>query len=308
MTSPMSAAAPEVLLTSAGRGWNGFDAAFVRIPRGKTEARGGDDFVVGMHFGRPVQADCTVGGERVRGLQKQGDIVFVPAGVPGAWEDDAECHILRLSLRPSFIRQVAEDLGRDFETIRFAPQPRLRDPGLEAVLSAIQSDLVSPAPSDPLYVDHLANALVVRLVDIAIDGVTGRDAATAGLTARQLSRVTEFIEANLDQKLHLVDLARVAGVSVTRLKVLFRNSAGSPVHQYVIRRRVERARSLMATTELPLNEIALAAGFAHQSHMASVMRRVLGQTPREILRRPRAIGPNLQKNGPNLREVTRAKT
>lgn len=102
------------------------------------------------------------------------------------------------------------------------------------------------------------------------------------MSTRQLRILIEFIETNLDQKLHLADLASVAGVSSTRLKSLFRNSTGTPVHQYVIRRRVEYARALIATTTMPASQIALAAGFAHQSHMATTMRRLLGQTPGEI--------------------------
>jgi AraC family transcriptional regulator len=289
MEEPLAPPEPKVLFTSARRGWEGLDAAFVQVPRGKSEAPGREDHVLGMHFGRPVKADCSVGDTRVRGLQKPGDIVFVPAGIPGSWEDDGECRILRLSLRSSLIRQVAEDAGRDHDTIRFTPQSRLRDPGLEAVLCAIKSDLVSPAPSDPLYVDHLVHALVLRLIDVATEGRPASEARPAGLGPRQLATLTEFIEANLDRKLHLVDLAAAIGVSVTRLKILFRNSTGSSVHQYVIRRRSELAQSLIATTTLPASEIALAAGFAHQSHMTSTMRRILGLTPSDIDRPRNAI-------------------
>jgi len=106
--------------------------------------------------------------------------------------------------------------------------------------------------------------------------------------------LTEFIETHLDRKLHLADLATVAGVSVTRLKVLFRNSTGVPVHQYVVRRRVEFARALMTTSAMPASEIAVAAGFAHQSHMASTMRRMLGQTPRDIARQASEFRPKMQ--------------
>ena len=76
----------------------------------------------------------------------------------------------------------------------------------------------------------------------------------------------------------------MAGVSVSHLKTLFRRSTGLPVHQYVLRRRVERARLLLERGELPLSQIALEAGFAHQSHMARCMRRLLGTTPAALRR------------------------
>ena len=290
---PSPRPSPRVLFSSTGRA---LDAALLDIPRGVTRAPGGELHSLGMHFGPPVNADCSVGGTRMRRVQKPGDIDFIPAGMDGVWEDDADCRILRLSLRPSLLEQVAEDLGRNAAKIGLIPRLQLRDARIEAIGWAIKADLEADTPSDPLYTDLLANALAVRLIEIATDIGPRMDGSGAPrLSARRLRLLIEFIETNLDQKLHLADLAAVACVSATRLKALFRNSTGTPVHQYVIRRRVEYARALIATTTMPASEIALAAGFAHQSHMASTMRRILGQTPGEIARPPREIRPNLQK-------------
>jgi AraC family transcriptional regulator len=74
-------------------------------------------------------------------------------------------------------------------------------------------------------------------------------------------------------------------VSASHFKTLFKRSTGLPVHEYVIQRRVERAKALLLRGELPASQVALEAGFAHQSHMARSMRRVLGVTPSSISRR-----------------------
>jgi len=290
MTISPPESSPRILHSSAGRGWTTLDADFVHMPRGKAQAPGGERHVLGMHFGPPVRADCTVGGTRMRGLQTQGDMDFIPAGMDGCWEDDADCRILRLSLDPSLLGRVAEDMGKGPARIDVIPRLRLRDARIEAIGWAIKADLEAEAPSDPLYIDLLTNALAVRLVEIAMDGGAPPERAAAhSLSARQFRTLTDHIEAHLDQRLHLADLAAVAGVSVTRLKTLFRASTGSSVHQYVIRRRAEHARALIATTTMPASEIALAAGFAHQSHMAATMRRLLGQTPGNIARPSRKI-------------------
>lgn len=271
------------------------DAAFLHIPRGKAEVKGGDDYGLGMHFGRPVRADCRVGDRRIRGLQKPGDMDFIPAGVDGCWEDDAECHILRIGLKQSLIAQTAEDLGRDMARLQLAPQLQMRDPGIEAILWAIKADLDAPTPADPLYIDHLAHALAVRLLTMGAPlQANSPDVGEPRLSARELSHLIDFIAANLDRRLTLADLAMVAGLSVTRLKMLFRNTMGMPVHQYVMQRRADYARSLIATTTMPASEIALAAGFSHQSHMASTMRRLFGLTPSDISRPKHAAGPNLR--------------
>lgn len=80
--------------SSVDRNGSGIDAAFVHIPRGKAQVASDTRHVLGMHLGRPVQADCTVGHQRARVLQKPGDMDFIPPGVDGSWEDDAECQIL----------------------------------------------------------------------------------------------------------------------------------------------------------------------------------------------------------------------
>jgi AraC family transcriptional regulator len=82
-------------------------------------------------------------------------------------------------------------------------------------------------------------------------------------------------------------MAQVAAISVSHLKVLFRRTFGMPPHQYVIRRRVERARTLLYQGKMPLSQIALEAGFAHQSHMAQCMKRILGVTPAALIRMQR---------------------
>jgi AraC family transcriptional regulator len=250
---------------------------------------------LGMHYGPPVNAYCRCGGRKMRRLQKPGDIDIVPAGVGGTWEDEADARILQLSIFPWLVDQVAEELGRDPGNIELLPQLQIRDARIEGIAWAIKADLEANTPSDPLYIELLANALAVRLIEIGSGSLEGTANGNAPkLSARQLKLLTEFIETNLDQKLHLADLAAVAGVGVTRLKTLFRGSTGVPVHQYVIRRRVEYARSMMETTSMPASEIALAAGFAHQSHMTSTMRRLLGVTPSEIVRQAEDLRPKVQ--------------
>ena len=296
MRPPASQLSPQILLTSAGRAWSGLDADFVHIPRGISHVPGGKTHRLGIHFGPPVNADCYCDGQRMRRVQKAGDIDIVPAGVDGSWKDDADCRTLQLSVRPSLLVQVADELGRDVGKIELLPRFQLRDTRIEAIGWAVKAALESGTPSDPLYIGLLAQALAVRLIETASDSSPEPESRSEPkLSTRQLRIVTDYVESNLDQKLHLADLAKVAGVGVTRLKTLFRNSTGIPVHQYVIRRRVEYARALIETTEMPASEVAVAAGFSHQSHMASTMRRLLGLTPGEIVRQASDLRPNLQR-------------
>ena len=100
-----------------------------------------------------------------------------------------------------------------------------------------------------------------------------------GLPPRALRRVREFIEAHLDKNISVQALAAIAGLSMYHFARAFKQSEGITPHDYLVQCRVRRAQTLLATTDMPLSEIALASGFADQSHCARRFREHFGVTP-----------------------------
>lgn len=282
-----SADQADIILSSRERKWSGLEAEFLRIPAGLTHVPGSTSHRLGIHFGRSVNADCRCDGRRYRRVQKHGDIDIVPAGLDGSWEDDAECSILRLRVNPALLRQVAVDLGRDPDRAAVTANFQLRDTRIEAIAWAIKAELEAEVPSDPLYAETLGMALAVRLLEVGDQPFRAAIDTRQTLSSRQRRLLVEFIETHLDRSLSLTDLAAVVGLGVSHLKTLSRNTFGMPMHQYVVRCRVERARLLLLSSDMPMSRIALEAGFAHQSHMAHCMRRVLGLTPGAFARMQR---------------------
>ncbi len=282
MNDHPQAGSATILTTSRGRGWHGLEADLVRIPPGRTHISGTPYHRLGIHVGRPVRAECRCDGREHRRLQKHGDIDVVPAGLDGVWEDDRECMILRLKISKDLFRQAAIDLGRD-PADAIIPRFQLRDPRLEAIAWALKAEIEADVPSDNLYADTLATALAFRLVE-AIRGTSRPADAGRALLSRQRRLLADYIEDHLDTPLSLAELAALAGLSLSHLKTQFRNSFGVPPHQYVLHRRVVRAEALIRNSGMPLSQIALEAGFAHQSHMANSMKRLLGVSPGTIAR------------------------
>jgi AraC family transcriptional regulator len=103
--------------------------------------------------------------------------------------------------------------------------------------------------------------------------------ARRGLAPWQIRRVLSYIDANLDTPMRNKDLAAVVRLSEFHFNVAFRNSVGHPPHEYIIRRRVERAQGLMLSTNNPLSEIAAECGLADQPHLTRLFRRVVGESP-----------------------------
>ena len=100
-----------------------------------------------------------------------------------------------------------------------------------------------------------------------------------GLPPRALRRVREYIEAHLEQNISVQALAATAGLSMFHFAREFKRSEGVTPHDYLVQCRVRRAQELLAGTDLPLSEIALASGFSDQSHCARRFREHVGITP-----------------------------
>lgn len=82
----------------------------------------------------------------------------------------------------------------------------------------------------------------------------------------------------------VAEIARAAGVHPVHLARTFREHHGMTIGEYVRKLRIEHACRQIATTDAPLSEIALAAGFCDQSHFSRTFKRVIGTTPAEYRR------------------------
>jgi AraC-like DNA-binding protein len=105
--------------------------------------------------------------------------------------------------------------------------------------------------------------------------------ATSGprLTAWQRRRVLDHIESSLATPLRNRELAALVGFSEFHFNVAFRNSLGTSPHEFLIRRRIERAQQLMLSTRMPLCDIAAECGLADQAHLSRLFRKFVGETP-----------------------------
>ena len=115
-------------------------------------------------------------------------------------------------------------------------------------------------------------------------GEARRSRPAAWMTPRRLSLIDELIEARLDGRLTVNELAATLGLSDGFFSRAFAAAVGKPPHDYIIDRRIARARSLLASRHLDLVAIALASGFASHAHMTALFRERLGASPSDIRR------------------------
>jgi AraC family transcriptional regulator len=243
---------------------------------GVVELRAAPEHRVTVHAGPPVRGACQLEPFVVT----RGTVNIFPAGTTDMWEEENASTLLVLEISPWLLRRTAEDIGVDPERAGLTPRHHFRDPQIEHIGWALEAERAAGYPGGLIYSESLGAALAIHLLGRYPAPLT----SSRGLSPRQLRRVTEHIDAYLDGDLSLRRLADVADVSASHLKMLFKRSTGLPVHEYVVKRRVERARSLLLRGGMPASQIAVEAGFAHQSHMARTMRRVLGITPTSLVR------------------------
>jgi AraC family transcriptional regulator len=130
----------------------------------------------------------------------------------------------------------------------------------------INLDDVSPLALEGIMLEMIAEA-------------TRRQAPATSQPPRFLARARELMHARFAESLSVAEIARSAGVHPVYLATAFRARFHCTIGEYLRRLRVEAACRALAADEAPLAEIALAAGFAHQSHLSRVFKRHTGLTP-----------------------------
>lgn len=238
---------------------------------------------VAIHAGPSVLVTCQRGGYRHAGRAVYGDIDIIPAGTPSVWEMKGRDTALLLRLSTALLRAAAQELGADPDQLEIRNRFQMRDEAIENIGWALKAELEAGYPSGRLYLDGMAFSLAARLVRCHSSLAAAQEHRPNGrMAGARLRRVLAYIEDNLAKNLSLVGLATVAELGVSHLKSSFRESTGLPVHQYVIRRRVERAKKLLRDGKLSISQVALEAGFAHQSHLARHLKRLAGVSPRDF--------------------------
>jgi len=135
------------------------------------------------------------------------------------------------------------------------------------------------ANSNALRVPATSPAIAALSPFVVADTETFKLPARGGLPPRALRRVREYVQAHLEEKISLQTLATMVGLSNSYFCRAFKQSTGLTPHQFLLRCRVRRVQELIATTELPLIRIALAAGFADQGHCSRRFHQLVGVTP-----------------------------
>lgn len=266
---------------SDGRGWPWLYASAQREQPYEAEYDAVADHLVILHLDGPVGVSRTLGSASTRRVIPPGGLFIMPGGQDFRVRLEDGLDSLHVYLRHGLVAEVAGELGMgDPAKAELLPRIGVQDPLVENLALAVRETLDPAEPADRVYVEYLGRALAARLLRrYSAHGETAPEPGRGGLSRTELKRAVEVMEERLNEPLTLADIAEGAGLSPTAFARAFKTAVGAPPHQHLMRLRVERARRLLANTEAPIVEIALACGFSHQEHLTRVFRRATGFTP-----------------------------
>lgn len=154
-----------------------------------------------------------------------------------------------------------------------------------SLMRALQSVVQNDDMADwPMLTDYIATAIAAHLIRLFTPDSAQKKSPDPDLSAERMTRVIDFIEANISKEIHLEELAASAALSVYHFVRLFQRHLGVTPMRFVWQRRIEHAKLRLRHRTLPLSGIASDCGFSSQSHFATVFKRETGMTPTEYRR------------------------
>ena len=188
--------------------------------------------------------------------------------------------VLHLYVPNTLIAECARDMpGHHGPVLRSEAVPR-KDIVLDSLGRALlEADRVGGSFGQT-YADCISMAIVARLMASAGGVATSERSRGSKLAQWRLRRAIDYVEARLDEPVSLADVASSAGLTRMHFAAQFRAATGLRPHEYLLRRRIERAQEMLVGTRMALVDVALSVGFQTQAHFTSVFKRYAGQPPR----------------------------
>lgn len=214
-----------------------------------------------------------------------------PHAMPDLSEYQAGDAFLIIRYSPQLLIEAATRLGtfRTGSNLLFR-QAQTEDPKLATLMRAVSDELRDSDPGWREMVDSMVRQLAVYLLrsHFNLTRTPELELSRVGIVDRRLRRAIEFMHDNCERELSLAEISAAVYVSAFHFARLFKKLIGVTPHHYLQEIRIERARKLLAGSDLSINEIGASVGYASQSHFTKIFKEMTGLTPaafREAARR-----------------------
>ena len=199
--------------------------------------------------------------------------------VEWAWDTIDETILFQID--PLYFQEIAAENGcANSERLELKPVVFDRNPQLESIARNYHAEMQQQGLGGKLYSESLGNLFMLNLLRTYCQDRPQPQQVNGGLGEKRLKLVLAYIDAHLAENIGLQDMATVAGLGQHHFSTMFRQSTGISPYRYVIERRIDRAKRQLRQKDAAIIDIALACGFADQSHLTRHFRKFVGMTPR----------------------------
>ena len=153
------------------------------------------------------------------------------------------------------------------------------DPALTTLCSEMRRAMIAEPLGSGAYLDSLTDAVVTRLVSAHLASTSETPTGPEILSPAMARRLAQTIEGRLEGSIRVADLAAEVGLSRAHFTRAFTRNFGSAPRDYILSRRIARARAMLTETDFSVSQIAMRCGFANPSHLTTAFQRELGLTP-----------------------------
>ena len=247
-----------------------------------------------VEFGAETTADChvvkivlrtmsirfSVSGRTVQdGITSPGTVHVTEPAVPVRCLFRGPYDVLHLHVPNTLIAECAHDMAGHRGPVLCPQAVPTKDIVVDSLGRALLEANRIGGSLGQLYVECISIAVVARLLAPAKCVATSEQPKWGKLAQWRLKRAIDYVEARLDEPVSLADIAASAGLTRMHFAAQFRAATGLRPHEYLLRRRIERAQEMLVATGMSLVDVALSVGFQTQSHFTSVFKRYTGQPP-----------------------------
>jgi AraC family transcriptional regulator len=266
-------------VTSAELGWKTLFVSEQREEPFEARVAPVNDHLLVLHMTGPVRVDGEVDGKGARSVVPPGGLYFWPGGSSFKVGLESAVKTLHLYIR----RWLVEDMAAEFGCpagMSLTPWLCESDALIEQLALEVGRASHSREHVEGAYVDHLASAIAARILRRNMAALRPeREVVRQGLCGTRLKRVVDYIEANLGGDVGLNALSAASGLSVSHFVRQFKLATGQSPHQFVLHRRVDRAKRLLGRADESIAQIAFVCGFSNQEHLTHTFKRLTGGTP-----------------------------
>lgn len=235
-----------------------------------------DEMVIVYHTGGVGDIPVTARDAPDTPRSSPGMLTIIPPRTLTSWHIHGRVHSYSIHLPVSHFEHLRKTSQQDL-SLYLQLTCCLQDITLTSFLNALADELQSPSQIGPLYAESIATSVAMHIARRAEREIG--EFRYQGMRRRTLSNIIEKIDQNLAHELTLDDLTQEADMSRAHFIKSFKKSTGLTPHQFLIRRRIKLAASLMLQSDQGLADIALQSGFSSQSHLTQMFSKVMNITP-----------------------------